>query len=422
MTSGRAHDDAPGDRAWAYRNFRILLLGQAVSSLGNTLVPVCLSFAVLALTHRASDLGAVLGCEAGAIVVFLLPAGVLADRWSRRATMVASDALRGTSQAALGLLFVTGHPPLGLVAALAAASGAGIALYYPAVSGLVPSLVGPGALQRANALQQTVVAAAGVAGPALAGVLVVGVGPGWGLVVDAGTFGVSILTLVALRLEAPPSAGSGRFAAELREGWADFWSRAWFRDVVIGASVYNFLYAGYTVLGPVVSERHYGGAAAWAAAATVTGVGSVVSAPLVARMRPRRPLVVALGVGGLEALVALAFGAHLPLAVVAVAAGVQGVSVLVFESLWQTAIQRHVPADRLSRASSYDWFGSLVAYPVGLAVAGPIADAVGAGRTLVAMGILMLLLSAGLVSLRSVRGLRDEPDAADADAVASPAA
>ncbi|HET9072593.1 MAG TPA: MFS transporter [Acidimicrobiales bacterium] len=281
MTSGRAHDDAPGDRAWAYRNFRILLLGQAVSSLGNTLVPVCLSFAVLALTHRASDLGAVLGCEAGAIVVFLLPAGVLADRWSRRATMVASDALRGTSQAALGLLFVTGHPPLVLVAALAAA---GIALYYPAVSGLVPSLVGPGALQRANALQQTVVAAAGVAGPALAGVLVVGVGPGWGLVVDAGTFGLSILTLVALRLEAAPSAGSGRFAA------------------------------------------------------------------------------------------------------------------------------------------SYDWFGSLVAYPVGLAVAGPIADAVGAGRTLVAMGILMLLLSAGLVSLRSVRGLRDEPDAADADAVASPAA
>ncbi|MST34112.1 MFS transporter, partial [Acidimicrobiaceae bacterium USS-CC1] len=283
----RAHDDALGDRAWAYRNFRILLLGQAVSSLGNTLVPVCLAFAVLALTHRASDLGAVLGCEAGAIVVFLLPAGVLADRWSRRATMVASDALRGVSQAALGLLFVTGHPPLGLVAALAAASGAGIALYYPAVSGLVPSLVGPGALQRANALQQTVVAAAGVAGPALAGVLVVGVGAGWGLVVDAGTFGVSILTLVTLRLEAAPGAGSGRFAADLWEGWADFWSRAWFRDVVIGASVYNFLYAGYTVLGPVVSERHYGGAAAWAAAATVTGVGSVVSAPLVARMRPR---------------------------------------------------------------------------------------------------------------------------------------
>ncbi|MST35027.1 hypothetical protein GHK86_20140 [Acidimicrobiaceae bacterium USS-CC1] len=147
----------------------------------------------------------------------------------------------------------------------------------------------------------------------------------------------------------------------------------------------------------------------------------MVSAPLVARMRPRRPLVVALGVGGLEALVALAFGAHLPLAVVAVAAGVQGVSVLVFESLWQTAIQRHVPADRLSRASSYDWFGSLVAYPVGLAVAGPVADAVGAGRTLVVMGVLMLLLSAGLLSLRSVRGLRDGPGGSDEPGEVAPA-
>lgn len=58
---------------------------------------------------------------------------------------------------------------------------------------------------------------------------------------------------------------------DLRDGWQDFWSRAWFRDLVLGASVFNLLYAMYAVAGPVISRRYYGGARARAWAITACG-------------------------------------------------------------------------------------------------------------------------------------------------------
>ncbi|MHB8506591.1 MAG: MFS transporter [Acidimicrobiales bacterium] len=245
--------------------------------------------------------------------------------------------------------------------------------------------------------------------PAAAGILVVGAGAGWGLIADAATFAVSAAVLSRLRLDHAPPTRTAGVLADLREGWGDFWSRPWFRDVVLGASLYMFLVAMVMVLGPVASERDYHGAVAWAVVATATGVGSLVAAPVVVRIRPRRPLVVALAVGSLEALVPLGFAARLALPYLAVAGALQGVAFLAFESLWQTTVQRLVPQDILSRASSYDYFGSLVAYPVGLAVAGPLAVAVGLDGMLALAGGLMLLQTCVLVSRRSVRRLVVEP-------------
>ena len=77
--------------ALSERNFRLLFVGQSVSSLGSARVPVALAFAVLDLTHSPADLGYVLGAEAVAQVVCLLAGGVIADRLSRRAVMLAAD-------------------------------------------------------------------------------------------------------------------------------------------------------------------------------------------------------------------------------------------------------------------------------------------------------------------------------------------
>ena len=109
--------------AWKERNFQLLFTGQAVSSFGNTLVPVALAFAVLDLTGSASDLGEVLGAQAVAQLVFLLIGGVIADRLSRRVLMIAADAVRGGAQLALGLLLVTAHPSVLTLAGLAAVVG-----------------------------------------------------------------------------------------------------------------------------------------------------------------------------------------------------------------------------------------------------------------------------------------------------------
>src|SRR5580704_1814220 len=390
------------------RNFRLLFIGQSVSALGNALVPVALAFAVLDLTHSPVDLGYVLGAEAAAQVVFLLAGGVIADRFSRRALMLGADSLRGAAEAALGALLITGHPSVWLIGVLGAVQGMAGALFTPASTGLTPAVVSNANLQQANQLRQVVGSGAGVAGPALAGLLVVAASPGWAILADGVSFGVSVAFLAALDLAAAPRPSRQRFMTDLREGWDEFRSRTWLWTITAVSAVFNLLYAAYQVLGPVVSQRSYGGAAAWATVATVGGIGSVVGGLLCMRLRPRHPLRWAVSVSCPLALPPLAFAAGLPVPAIAAAAALGGTGIIVFYSLFTTPFQQQVPEQALSRVSSYDWFASLAVYPVGLAVAGPVAAALGVHTVLWGTGLIELAAILSLLFVPSIRQLTSE--------------
>jgi hypothetical protein len=395
--------------AWRERNFRLLFIGQTASALGNTLVPVALSFGVLDLTGSAADLGFVLGAESAAMVIFILLGGVIADRLPRRGLMLFADGLRGCAQLAIGVLFIIGHGSIIPIIALSGVVGIGAALFNPAATGLTPALVKPEHLQQANALQQTSNSIAGIAGPAVAGVLVVSVGPGWALVGDAATFFVSVVLLAALRFTEIARDTAPSLMHQLREGWTDFWSRDWFRTIVFAASAFNLLFAGYVVLGPVMSRLHYGGAGAWAIVATSSAVGATIAGLVALKIRPRHPLLVGTLMLAPACLAPLAFAALLPLWAIAIASAFVGSALMLFNTLWNTSVQRHIPEHLISRASSYDYFGSLVAFPIGLAVAGPLAAAVGPQPVLLGIGILVLVVVGVALLVPSVRNQTDDP-------------
>lgn len=393
------------------RNFLLLFIGQSVSGLGNALVPVALAFALLDLTHSAADLGYVLGTEAAAQVAFLLAGGVIADRISRRAVMLASDVVRGSGEAVLGILLVTGHPSVWVIGALAVAQGAAGAAFLPASTGLVPAVVSPANLQQANQLQQVAGAAASIAGPALAGILVVTTSPGWAILLDAASFGVSVVLLAVMRLDSVPRPARQHFLADLREGWGAFRSHSWLWPMVIAFSLVNMLIGAYSVLGPVASQRYFGGAAAWATVATVGGIGSVVGGLLATRLRPRHPLRTGVLVCVAAGFTPLAFAAGLPVPAIAVIAAVAGTGIIVFMSMFNSTMQRQVPGHSLSRVTSYTWFGALIAYPVGLAMAGPVVSVLAVRTALLLVGSLMILAILPLLSVRDIRQLTDEAPA-----------
>ena len=174
------------------------------------------------------------------------------------------------------------------------------------------------------------------------------------------------------------------------------------------AVVFNFTYAAYSVLGPVASQRSYAGAAAWATVATLGGVGSVLGGLLTMRLRPRRPLLLAVPMAALLALPPLAFAAGLPVPAIAVTAALGGAGIIVFSSLFDTTMQRQVPERNLSKVSSYDWFASLAAYPLGLAVAGPLAAAAGVRAVLWATGLTGLAAVLSLLLIPDIRQLTSQ--------------
>jgi hypothetical protein len=109
----------------------------------------------------------------------------------------------------------------------------------------------------------------------------------------------------------------------------------------------------------------------------------------------------------LFALPSLALAAVVPLAFLVAAAFAGGVGQSTSNTLWETTLQRRVPHASLSRVSSYDFFGSLVFNPVGLAVAGPVAAAIGTSRTLAIAGCWFVVSSLVLAALPAVRAVRD---------------
>jgi hypothetical protein len=176
--------------------------------------------------------------------------------------------------------------------------------------------------------------------------------------------------------------------------------------IVAGASLGNAVFAAFPVLGPVVAKRSLGGAAAWAAIAASVGVGALVGGLITLRVRPPRPLLAGTLAIALVVLPLFALAIPAPVVVIAGAALLAGLGMMVFNALWETALQRHVPARALSRVSAYDWFGSLVFQPIGLAVVGPAAAGLGVSSTLVLAGALQLAIVAAMLAVPDIRGLR----------------
>lgn len=389
-------------------DFRLAFGAALVSLLGDGVVPVALAFAVLDLTGSATDLGIVLAARTVALVSSLLAGGVVADRLGRRRVMIAADLARLTAQGAIGLLLVSGNATIPEIAVSQALLGAASGFFNPASSGLLPRVAG-GQLQQANALLGMARAVSSIAGPAIAGALVVATGPGEALLIDAASYGVSALLLARVRPDprSQPAAGPGPgFRSDLRAGFHEVRSRTWIWASLLTFSVLNMVASAFPVLGALQAKRHLGGAGAWAAILTARAAGGLVGATTLLRFRPRRPLLAAIVACAAAPVPTLVLAIPAPLAVLVAVALVSGIGPTLFNALWETTLQQEIPEYARSRVSSYDWFGSLALQPIGYALVGPLAGAVGVSAALYLCGAVELGLMAVLLTVRDVRTLR----------------
>jgi MFS family permease len=397
--------------AWGQRSFRLFFFGQGISAVGDRVVSVALAFAVLDLTGSVKDLGLVLAAQSIPLVLFLLIGGVWSDRLPRRAVMLTSDLVRAGAQGASALLLVSGNAHVWQLVVLQAVYGAAEAFFKPAAQALLPETVAAADLQQANALIAVSGNIANVGGPALAGILVATLGAGWGLAIDAGSFLASAGYLSLMRVQAViPAARTGTLS-ELRAGWRAFRSRTWLWVSALEFMGSNALaFSPYLVLGPEIARSSLGGAGAWAAISSASGIGAILGGTLGLRWNPRFPLraMFVTSLFGTTPLLVL-LGAAAPLPLLLVASVISGMSISFFNLVWFAVVQRRIPGEELSRVSSWDALGSYAITPIGLAAAGPIGIALGISTTLYAAAALGVLGTAAVLAVPSVRNLTDDP-------------
>lgn len=400
----RRDDDRPGNELWN-RNFRLFFIARTAALFGDGMIPVALTAGLLGAGRPHSSVGFALAAWMGPLALFVLFGGVLADRFTPRRMMIIADALRLVGASVLAVSFATGNPPLWAVYALSSVAGVGAALFQPGVASTVPRVSLD--VQRGNAVLRVSEALMTMAGPAFAGLLVGLASAGAVYAANASTFAVSGVCLFLLRLAPRPAdeAPRGTFVAELVDGWREFRARSWLWGVIAIWTVY-----GFTVMGPMlpltaveVTEAH--GSGTYGVMMAVNGAGSVVGGLLALRLRPRRPLAAgAMALTGVCVnLVVLGLG--MPVFALGVGQFVAGAVFAFWLVMWSTTVQTHVPPEALNRLHAYDVAGSLLMLAAGRALAGPVADAVGASEVLLAGAVINALVVGVLLAARPIRRL-----------------
>lgn len=418
--------------------YRKLFFGQATSVVGVMFTVVALPFAVLEIGGTATDIGIVEAAYLVPLVVFLLIGGVSADRLPRQKVMLVADFLRFGLQCATAAILITGVAEVWQLALLQVGLGICEAFFRPASVGLVPQVVSPALLQQANALTSLVMSGSITLGAVLAGIVVAAVGPGWGIGIDGLTYLVSAGFLLRLRpaafrgrpQPAERAAGPGRalageeaaaglevsatgpgglgFFRDLAAGWREFTSHTWLWVMVAGVALFLFAIEGpIQVLGPIVALDVYDGARTWGFTAAAMGLGQIVGGVLSLRWRPRRPIMVIAAGMSLAALPVALLALKAPVWTLYVSLALMGVEWGLYDPFWTTCMQRVVAPGMISRVSSYDYLGSLAFYPAGLALAGPLADAVGMDAVLWGSAAVAVLVSIFQLSWKDVRAPKD---------------
>ena len=407
MSTARLADALPALRV---RRLRLLLAGQAVSFVGDALMPVALAFAVLdELDGGAGELGLVLAAQALPLALLILVAGVWADRLPRQRLMLVSDLGRMVVQGVIAALLLAGAAELWMLVALVAVYGCFEAFFRPAAGGLVPQVAGPEHLQQANALMGLSQNVGTVLGPTLGGLLVVTVGPGAAIGVDALTFLVSALFLIrmgSVPLARGADAISG-FWDDLRGGVAEVRARRWMWTFMPALTAYHLIALPCVLaLGPVIAERELGGAGAWAAIVTCFGVGTVLGALVVLRLRSARPMLACTICFLAAACQPIIIGFAGSTAAIAAFELLAGIGVSAGFTLWETTLGREIPSGSLSRVTSLDWFTTAGAMPLGFAFVAAVAAGLGTRTTMLASSLVVLGLLCAALAAGDVRRLR----------------
>lgn len=272
------------------KGFRMLWIGQLLSDTGSQISGIAYPLLILALTHSVVLAGVVGTVRAITLLCLQLPAGALSDRFDRRLTMIICDTTRAVLLALLGILIVLDLASWPLVLAVSLIEGAAGAIFDPSAAAALPAIVPDGQLEEAWAATEGRTYGAGLAGPALGGVLF-GVGRAVPFLVDAVSFAVSFGTVSRIRGRFRPEKPAGRKSLwrEVTDGLRLVWTVPVLRAAVIQTPLVNFAFSG-VIFSITLAMRQHGTSTAviglvQAAIAAGGLLGAVVAPRLQGRMR-----------------------------------------------------------------------------------------------------------------------------------------
>nr|WP_258055419.1 MFS transporter [Streptomyces sp. Ru62] len=390
------------------RNYRLFFIGQVVSNTGTWMQRIAQDWLVLSLTGSSAAVGITTALQFLPMLLFGLYGGVLVDRLPKRPALLVTQTAMALTGLVLAALTLSGHVHVWHVYVAAFAVGLATVVDNPARQSFVSEMVGPEQLQNAVSLNSANFQSARLVGPAVAGLMITGVGTGWAFLANGLSFAAPIAGLLLMRareLHVVERAPRGK--GQLREGLRYVAKRPeliW--PIVLVGFIGTFGFNFPVWLSAYADHVFDAGAGAYSLFNTLMAVGSLVGALLAARRgtaRLRVLIAAALAFGTLETVAAVAPSYWL-FALLMVPIGIFGLTVNVTAN---TAVQMGTDPAMRGRVMALFMMVFMGGTPLGAPVVGWITDTYGA-RVGFAAGGVVSAAAAGAIGLVLARigGLR----------------
>ena len=390
-------------RTRAYRRLAVALV---LSSFASGVWIVALVWEVIGIGGSEADVSMVATASAGGLLIPALLAGVVADRVPQKLILLGVATVELLGMALVATLALNGLTQVWHLMAVSFATGVGMAFYYPAYSAWLPALVPEQDLMAVNGFEGMVRPAIGQAfGPAVAGAAIAAMSPGGAAAIAAGSAALALLALLTVPLTpvrrdlAADEAGTRAVArawADVREGFSYMVRTPWLLATLLFASGMMLVVMGpLEVLTPFLIKDELGGDASnHANVLAAFGIGGAVASFVMGSLRmPRRYLTVMNLLWGVACLPFVAYAFASQMWVLVVAGFVLGGAFSAPMVIWGTLLQRRVPPALLGRVASLDFFVSASLMPVSMALAAPVANAIGLRTTFLVAGLVPVVLA-----------------------------
>ncbi|HUC88119.1 MAG TPA: MFS transporter [Candidatus Binatia bacterium] len=260
------------------RNFRLFVFGQAISLCGTWMQTIAVSWLVLELTHSGTQLGLVVAAQFLPILVLGVWGGVIADRFDKRKVLYFTQSAAGILALILGLLVLTHSIHLWEIYSLAVCLGLVNVVDNPTRQSFVIEMAGHENLKNAVTLNSTMVNAARVIGPSIAGVLIATVGVGQCFIVNAVSYIAVLIALHAMNeAELQKAEPSQRSKGQIRAGLKYVWSVPKLKVTLIMMFIIGTFAYEFPVIFPLFATKTlHGDAGTYSAMMVATGIGAVV--------------------------------------------------------------------------------------------------------------------------------------------------
>jgi MFS family permease len=381
-------------RALRHRNYRLFFGGQGISLIGTWMTRVATGWLVYRLTGSAFLLGLV--SFSGQIPILLLGpvAGVWVDRLNRHRTLVVTQVLSMLQSFALAVLALTGVISVPEIILLNLFQGGVNAFDMPARQAFVIEMVEDHEdLGNAIALNSSLVNAARLLGPSIAGLVIAAFGEGYCFLIDGFSYVAVIVSLLAMSVAMRPTAEShASVLSELQEGWDYVCGFRPIWSILLLLALVSLVGMPYTTLMPIFAGKIlHGGPHTLGFLMAASGVGALIGAVTLAARRS------VLGLGRVIPMTAGTFGA----ALIIFAASRQiwlsmlllvgtGFSFMQQMASSNTILQTIVEHKKRGRVMSFYSMAFQGVAPFGSLIAGATASRIGAPHTLMIGGAICI--------------------------------